>query len=155
MLCGEGLLEYLKCMCFSGWRYIREHIIWHHTKQLLQYYGAITLPSFSRGPGFCSTSPASSSKASNTRDTWSIKCIPLPIPTIPLAFKAEQSPNLGQWTLPHLPLPFKKPIQLWNAYSNITDRKMTHKQLWSTRGVSFMTSPTPHLAALHWAGSGW
>ena len=40
------------------------------------------------------------------------------------------------------------------APCSISDRETTTTQPWSRRGVLFMTSPTPHLAALHWTGSG-
>ena len=114
------------------------------------------VPSLSVGPGFLSTSPAIRRRDSTTAHIRSRKHTPLPTPTIPLASALGTSPppNLGHRTLPHPPLPFGQPPHLWNAYSSISDRETTAMQPWNTRGVLFTTSPTPHLAALHWTGSG-
>ena len=112
------------------------------------------LPSFPVGPGFLSTSPAISSSASTTAHTPSNKHTPImPVSAIPLtsALGTEPPLNLGRHTLPHTHLPMGRPR---NVYPSISDRETTAMQPWSRRGVLFMTSPTPHLAALHWTGSG-
>ena len=114
------------------------------------------VPSLSVGPGFLSTSPAIRSRDSTTAHTRGRKHTQLSTPTIPLAslLGTDPPPNLGHRTLPHPLLPFGQPPHLRNTYSSISDRETTAMQPWSTRGVLFTTSPTPHLAALHWTGSG-
>jgi len=134
---------------------------YEHNKTASQVMLSELVPSLSVGPGFLSTSPAIRSRDSTTAHTRSSKHTPLPTrPTpaaVPLApaFGTDPPPNLGQRTLPHPPLPFGQPPHLRNAYSSISDRETTAMQPWSTRGVLFTTSPTPHLVAfLHRTGSG-
>ena len=123
---------------------------------MLQEWGYV--PSLSVGPGFLSMSPAIRSRDSTTAHTRSSKHTPLPTPAILLAsvLETDPLPNLGQRPLPHPPqaLQFGQPPHLRNAYSSISDKETTAKQPCSITGPLFTTSPTPHLAALHWTGSG-
>ena len=124
------------------------------------------VPFFVSGPGFLSTSPAISSKESMTPATFThTEVLPSTHPFSPMTRMIEQAPNLfslGQRNFPHPPLFFRKAALLRKVCSKINDRATTAKQPWSTIGVLFITSPTPHLAApgrwkslLHMTRTGW
>ena len=138
---------------FSRWIHIQQDSKWTSQVMLSGW-----VPSLSVGPGFLSTSPAIRRRDSTTAHTRSSKHTPLPTPAIPQASALVTDPpsNLGQRTLPYPPQAFRfgRPPHLRNAYSSISDRETTAMHPWSTRGVLFTTSPTPHLAALHRTGSG-
>ena len=110
---------------------------------------SLILPSFPVGPGFVSTSPAISSNASTTEHTLRSKHTPT-VPRLAIsltsALGTEPLLNMERRTLPH--------PHLRNVYPSTSDRQTTTTQPWNRRGVLFMTSPTPQLAALHWTGSG-
>ena len=100
--------------------------------------------------GFSPHIPAISSSPSTTAHTPNNKHTSI-IFGIPLTSALRTEPSRNLHTLPHPHLRMGRPR---SVYPSISDRETTAIQPWSRRGVLFMTSPTPNLAALHWTGSG-
>ena len=105
------------------------------------------LPCILGGPGFSSTSPAMISSRGITTTKALSSRVPPPH-TVSLTWEIVV-PCQWQCSLPPPPLPFSLG-QVWAMYCSISDRAMTVMQPLSTRGVSFVIFPTPHLATPGW-----
>ena len=111
----------------------------------IAYVTVLSVPSLLGGPGFVSTSPAITSSRGITT-TVALSSSITPPSTASLI--SEVVPRQWQCTLPPPPLPFCLDVK-W-TYCSISDRATTITQSFSTRGVSFMISPTPQLATPGW-----
>ena len=116
---------------------------YHHNKP--NRY-SVTLPSLLGGPGFSSTSPA----INKSRDTTNTMLLSNKIPP-PSKMPLTREGDPRQWQCTLLPPPLLFSLdQEWTTHCSITDRATTVTQPLNTRGVSFMTSPTPQFAIPGW-----